>query len=186
MTEQKNLQGVQNIAKLFGVSTRRVQQLTQEGIIQGEGRPVKYDLKTTIQAYIKYLSDKANGREKKETDSKAESARLDGDARIKQAKAEIQELKLKELKGELHRAEDVEAIVTDHVMLLRSMLMAMPGKLAVDCAALDTAPQVADRIKQEVYQVLNSLADYKYDAEAYKKRVREREGWNEQQDDGEE
>ena len=71
-------------------------------------------------------------------------------------------------------------------MYLRSMLMALPGKLAVDCAALDSAPQVADRIKKEVYAVLDSLADYEYDAEAYKQRVREREGWNEQQDDGDE
>lgn len=183
--EKQNLVGSQVIAKLFGVSTRRIEQLKTEGVIKGQGKPTKYDLLPTIQAYIKYLSDKANGREKKESDSKNESMRLDGEARFKIAKAEMQELKLKELKGELHRAEDVEAITTDHVMYIRSMLMAMPGKLAVDCATLDTAPQVADRIKKEVYFILDNLAEYEYDAEAYKKRVREREGWNEQQDEDE-
>lgn len=185
-TEKQNLVSSQFIAKLFSVSTRRVEQLKAEGIIEGQGKPTKYDLLPTTKAYIQYLSDKANGREKKEEDSQNDSLRLDGDARIKQAKAEYQELKLRELKAELHRAEDVEAITTDHVMFLRSMLMAIPGKLAVDCAELTSAPEVADRIKREVYQVLNSLADYKYDAEAYKKRVREREGWNDQQDDGDE
>ena len=94
----QKLQSTQVIAKIFGVSTRRVEQLKAEGIIKGEGKPTKYDLLPTIQAYIKYLSDKAKGKEKKEEDSKNESSRLDGDARIKQAKAEIQELKLKELK----------------------------------------------------------------------------------------
>ena len=55
------------IAQLFGVTVRRVQQLTQEGIISTtkileDGKSVRrYDLVPTIQAYVKYLSDKAYG-----------------------------------------------------------------------------------------------------------------------------
>jgi phage terminase Nu1 subunit (DNA packaging protein) len=63
----ENLQSTQVIAKIFGVTTRRVEQLKAEGVIQGKGRPIKYDLLPTIQAYIKYLADKAYGREQKET-----------------------------------------------------------------------------------------------------------------------
>lgn len=184
MAEQKkNLQSTQVLAKLFGVSTRRIEQLKAEGIIKGEGKPTKYDLLPTVQTYIKYLSDKANGREKKELDSKKASQKLDGEARLKLAKAEIEEMKLKELRSELHRADDVEAIMTDHVLYLRSMLLGLPGKLAVDCAKLDKAPEVADRIKKEVYLMLESLADYEYDEEEFKKRVRDREGWNEQREE---
>ena len=186
MKESKpDMRGKQAIAKMFGVSMRRIEQLTAEGVITGQGRPIKYDLEATVQAYIKHLSDKASAKSRSQKDEENESAKLEGEARIKQAKDEVEELKLKELKGELHRAEDVEAITADHVMYLRSMLMALPGKLAVDCAALSDAPQVADRIKREVYQVLNNLADYKYDAEAYKKRVREREGLNGQREEDE-
>ena len=175
----ENLQSSQVIAKIFGVSTRRVEQLKTEGIIKGQGKPTKYDLLPTIQAYIKYLSDKANGREKKEVDAQLETEKLTAEKRIKMAKAEMAELELKEMRGELHRASDVEAITTDHVLYLRSMLMALPGKLAVDVAAINSAPECADRIKQEVYTVLNSLANYRYDPDEYKKRVRERQGWNE-------
>lgn len=177
----ENLQSTQVIAKIFGVSTRRIEQLKAEGVIKGQGRPTKYDLLPTIQAYIKYLSDKANGREKRETDAELETAKLEAESRFKKAKADMAELELKELRGELHRASDVEAITTDHVMYLRSMLMAMPGKLAVDVAAIDSAPEAAERIKQEVYGVLDRLAGYRYDPEEYKRRVRERQGWNEQQ-----
>lgn len=184
--ENKDLQPTKVIAQIYGTTTRQIEYLHKNGVIKGEGRPLKFDLVPTIKALFKYQRDIIQEKEKSAKDIKSESDKLDGDARIKQAKAEIQELKLKELRGELHRAEDVEAITTDHVMYLRSMLMALPGKLAVDCAALDSAPQVADRIKKEVYAVLDSLADYEYDAEAYKQRVREREGWNEQQDDGDE
>lgn len=179
----ENLQSSQVIAKIFGVSTRRVEQLKTEGVIRGQGKPTKYDLLPTIQAYIRYLSDKANGREKKETDAQLETEKLTAEKRIKMAKAEMAELELKELKGELHRADDVEAITTDHVMFVRSMLMALPGKLAVDLAAIQSAPEAADRIKREVYGILEQLADYRYDPDEYKKRVRERQGWNERHGD---
>lgn len=179
----ENLQGAQVIAKIFGVSTRRVEQLKTEGIIKGQGKPTKYDLLPTIQAYIRYLSDKANGREKKQKDAQLETEKLDAEKRIKAAKAEVAELELKELRGELHRASDVEAITTDHVMLLRSMLMALPGKVAVDMAAIQSAPEAAERMKKEVYDILDRLAEYRYDPEVYKQRVRERQGWNEQQGD---
>ena len=179
----ENLQSTQVIAKIFGVSTRRVEQLKTEGVIKGHGKPTKYDLLPTIQAYIRYLSDKANGREKKETTAELEEAKLRAEVDIKEAKAKAAQMELKELQGKMHRAEDVEAIMTDHVLFLRSMLMAMPGKLAVDLSGTHTAPEQAERVKKEIYYILNQLADYRYDPEKYKERVRERQGWNERQGD---
>ena len=66
--------------------------LKTEGIIQGEGRPIKYDLFPTVKSYIQYLSDKANGRKKKATDQENESLKIEAEARFKQAKAEMEEL----------------------------------------------------------------------------------------------
>ena len=72
MSENKgNFQRTETIAQLFGVSVRRIQQLTQEGIIkttkiidEESGKTVRrYDLVPTIQSYIKYLSDKAYGKQ---------------------------------------------------------------------------------------------------------------------------
>ena len=179
----ENLQSTRVIAKIFGVSTRRVEQLKTEGVIKGQGKPTKYDLLPTIQAYIRYLSDKANGREKKETTAELEEAKLRAEVDIKEAKAKAAQMELKELQGKMHRAEDVEAITTDHVLFLRSMLMAMPGKLAVDLAGTHTAPEQADRVKREVYYLLERLAEYRYDPEEYRARVRERQGWNDQHGD---
>lgn len=178
MAENQNLVSAQVIARIFGVTTRRVEQLKTEGIIKGQGKPTRYDLLPTIQAYIKYLSDKANGREKKETDAQLATKKLEAETRRKVAQAEMSELELKELQGKMHRAEDVEAIMTDHVLFCRSMLMAMPGKLAVDLAGTHTAAEQAERVKQEVFYILNNLAGYQYDPEAYKKRVMERQGWD--------
>ena len=170
MAEGQNLQPTKVIAQIFGVSTRRVEQLKTEGVIEGQGKPTKYDLLPTIKAYIKYLADKAYGREVKQTTAELEESKLRAEVDIKKAKAEAARLELKELQGKMHRAEDVEAIMTDHVLYLRSLLMAMPGKLAVDLSGTHTASEQADRVKTEVYWILENLSEYKYDPEAYKQR----------------
>lgn len=177
----ENMQPTSVIAALFGVTNTRIGQLKKEGVIVGRGNPAMYDLYPTIKAYIRYLSDKAHGREKKETTAGLEERKLRAEAEIKEAKAAIAKMEQDELAGKLHRAEDVKAITTDHVLYMRSMLMSMPGKLAVDCANSQSAAEVAEIIKTEVYFILNSLADYRYDPEEYKKRVMERSGWEVEQ-----
>ena len=177
MAEKKNLQGKAHIAQLFEVSTRRIEQLTTEGIIKGEGKPIKYDLLPTVRAYIRHLSNKAHGREKKEAIEDLEKQKLESEVTIRKSKAEIAKLELKEIQGKMHRAEDVEAIFTDHVLFLRGLLLAMPNKIAVDLAGEHTAAEQAETVKKEVHYILNQLADYCYDAEEYKKRVMERQGW---------
>lgn len=182
MADNQNLQPTQVIAKIFGVSTRRIEQLKAEGIIQGQGKPTKYDLLPTIQAYIKYLSDKAHGRAKKETDAGLETGKLEAEARLKTAKAEMAELELEELRGEMHRAEDVEAVMTDHVLQVRAMILALPGRLAVDTSNAKTPAEAAEIIKTECYAMLEQLSAYEYDPNEYMKRVRERKGWDERID----
>ena len=60
-TEKVAYYKVDVIASLFSLTVRRIQQLTQEGILPtveaAGGR--RYDLVPTIQRYVKYLSDKA-------------------------------------------------------------------------------------------------------------------------------
>ena len=86
------------IAQLFGVSVRRIQQLTQDGVISTtkiieDGRTVRrYDLVPTIQNYIKYLSEKAYGRQ----------GRTDKEIELREQKMEA-DIALKESQGELHR-----------------------------------------------------------------------------------
>jgi phage terminase Nu1 subunit (DNA packaging protein) len=182
---KKNLQGSAIIAKLFGVTERRVQQLTKEGIIPAEStRPYKYDLLKVVQAYIKYLSDKVNGKEEKTADTvKSEADKLRAEADLKQAKAKIAEMQLNELEGTMHRSEDVEAMTTDLVFAIRGAIMALPGRLAMDVSQAATAAEASEIIRSECYKILEDLANYKYDPEAYQRRVRDREGWSVPLDD---
>lgn len=185
MADNKNLQPASVIARLYGSDVRRIQQLRQSGVIVGEGRPAMYDLIPTIMALFQYQREIIQNKEKNQTIADLEEKKLTAEVEIKEAKADAAKLELRELQGKMHRAEDVEAIFTDHVLFLRSMLMAMPGKLAVDLSGTHTAPEQAARVEQEVYYILNNLADYRYDPEEYKKRVRERQGWEHDREDDE-
>lgn len=176
------------IAALFSMTDRRVQQLTKEGIITAtkEGNANRYDLLPTIQKYIKYLSDKANGKELSKKDSETEDRKLEAEADLKRSKADMAALQLKELEGKMHRSEDVEALTLDLVFTVRSMLIALPGRLAVDVVGAKTASEASEIIREEVYKVLEELSNYKYDPEEYARRVRERQGWSEISDGEEE
>lgn len=177
---KQNLQGSAIIAKLFGVTDRRVQQIAKDGVIPAASvRPYKFDLLPTVQAYIRYLSDKANGKESKSADTvQAEADKLRAEADLKQSKAKIAEMQLKELEGKMHRSEDVESVMNDLVYTVRSMIMALPGRLAMDIVQTSNANEASALIRSECYKILNELAGYKYDPEVYQRRVRDREGWS--------
>lgn len=177
---KQNLQSTDIIAKLFDLDVRRVQQLAKEGILPAASqRPYKFDLLPTVKAYIRYLRDRANGKEAKTADTvKAEADKLRAEADLKQSKAKIAELQLKELEGKMHRSEDVEAMTNDLVYTARSMIMALPGRLAMDIVQAGSANEASALIRAECYKILNELAGYQYDPEAYRRRVRDREGWS--------
>lgn len=177
---KQNLQSTDIIAKLFDLDVRRVQQLAKEGILPAASqRPYKFDLLPTVKAYIRHLRDRANGKEAKTADTvKAEADKLRAEADLKQSKAKIAELQLKELEGKMHRSEDVEAMTNDLVYTARSMIMALPGRLAMDVAQAGSANEASELIRTECYKILNELAGYQYDPEAYRRRVRDREGWS--------
>ena len=186
---KKNYVESKVIATLFGLTVRRIQQLTQDGIIKTEmvGRQRRYDLLDTVRRYIAYLQDKCNSKGGNKDDTENESRKIKADANIKEIKAEIAEMELLELKGEMHRSEDVEAMTTDLVFTIRSMMLALPGRLAIDLAPIDKPAEISERIKQEVHAILLELSNYTYDPDVYKKRVRERQGWGEiLNDDGDE
>lgn len=177
---KQNLQSTDIIAKLFDLDVRRVQQLAKEGILPAASqRSYKFDLLPTVKAYIRYLRDRANGKEAKTADTvKAEADKLRAEADLKQSKAKIAELQLKELEGKMHRSEDVEALTNDLVYTARSMIMALPGRLAMDVVQAGSANEASALIRTECYKILDELAGYQYDPEAYRRRVRDREGWS--------
>lgn len=187
MAETKqNLQETPVIAKLFGITERRVQQLAKDGILPVAGkRPYKFDLLPTIQAYIRHLNDRLASKDKGEQYSTAEFDKLRAEANIKQSKDKIAEMQLKELEGKMHRSEDVEAMTEDLVFTIRSMILALPGRLAMDVTQAASAAEASAIIRAECNKILNELAGYRYDPEEYQRRVKDRQGFSALSDEDE-
>lgn len=179
-----NPQKVDVIARLFNKSARRIQQLTQDGILPTietpEGR--RYDLLPTIKRYIAYLDELASNKQPQSMQAKQEK-KMDAEIKYKEAKAGKAKLELDELKGKLHRSEDIEKLTNELVYAVRSMLLAMPGRVAMDLAAINTAPEVSNYMAKHVAGLLDELATHEYNPDAYRQLVRERAGWESDHDD---
>ncbi len=164
----------QEVADIIGKAPRTVQDLAKKGILtcQKKGNRSSYDLYTVVREYCGYVAqlnrkDFASVQEEKAHE----------EIRLKRAKADMAELMMQELRGRLHAAEDVEAMTTDLVMLVRSSLMALPGRVSAELAGTSDAAEVSEMLKREIYGILRDLSNYEYDPEEYRKRVREKRGW---------
>lgn len=156
------------LATVLGVTARRVQQLAQDGTIETHRRGY-FILCDAVQRYIAFAAKGSGNRDQ-------ERAKLDAEVRLKEAKADEAELELAEVRGQMHRAEDVEAMTADLIFAVRGALMALPGRLAVDVSAT-TAAEASAIIRREVRAVMQELSEHRYDPERYRERVRARRDW---------
>ena len=174
------------LANLFDISAQWVGELTKSGILRKhdtEAGP-RYNIVEATRSYVKHLREKAAGRsEKEDAVSEKEQQKLAAEVRIKEAKAEYVELELQELQGQMHRSVDVEQMTQQLVFTIRGMLVALPGRLAVDVAAVGTAAEASVVIRREVNAVLEELSNFKYDPAAYAKLVNERQKWTDTDED---
>jgi len=173
------------LASWLDLTDNRIRQLEDEGYLTSktESGKKKFELKESVRIYIEYLKRHKENSMLEVMDD--EARKLKAEADLKEAKAAIEQMKKAELEATMHRSDDVEAITTDLVMAVRAELLALPGMLAVDVASAQSASEAAGFIKKAVNDILNSLKDYCYNPEEYKKMVREREKWMSEETDKE-
>lgn len=161
------------LAAVIGVSVRRVQQLSQDGvIIAASDLRGKYPLADSVQRYITFIM-KDKGKEP----SVLETEKLQSDVAFRKARATKATLEAQELAGKMHRSEDVQAMTEDLLYTVRNGLQALPGRLAVDTAAALTAAETSDIIRREVNLLMGEIATYRYDPIKYRERVHNRMNW---------
>lgn len=166
------------LAQAWDLTVDRVYQLQRQGVIK-KGRNSKYNFAQANLDYIRFLRRDGETKEISEEKASKTIEKMDVDKRHKLAAAKIKELELKELEGKLHRSEDVERVFAYRIMAIRGMLMAMPGKLAMDCANAATPAEASDTIRREAYEIMQYISECEYDPEEYARLVRERKGWDE-------
>ncbi len=151
---------VSTIAKLFDITERRVQQLAKDGIIPKPDKG-KYELIGSVRGYIKYLQERAYGKEITHADAHLEKTRL-----IK-IQTDIAEIDLKKLKGKLVAIEDVEHEWSSLVTAFRSRLLSLPNKAAHSVIGVKEHHKIENKIRDMINEALTELSKYEsiYDGE---------------------
>lgn len=120
------------IAKLFGLTVRRIQQLTQDGVIEtvqtSNGR--RYELEPTIQKYVKYLSDKAYGKSKSETEAQLNMQKLRAEIALKESQGELHKLRTDIAAGRYLSVEEIKMDYSRFFVSFKKFAMSIPNRLA--------------------------------------------------------
>lgn len=166
------------LAIVLGLSVRRVQQLVQDGVFDTKTRG-RFVLADCVSRYIQSLNKVFTTKEEKELEKISQTSEVT----LKKSKADIIRMEAEEMKGKLHRAEDVSALVGELVYTFRNALLALPGRVAVDLSAAANAAECAEILKKETHLMMKDIMQYQYDPEKYAERVRERRRWDAKADD---
>ena len=147
------------IAQLFCVSVRRIQQLTQDGVLEtvklpdGGGR--RYDL-PTIQAYVKYLSDKAYGKAHSEKEAELREQKLTAEIALKESQGELHRLRTDIAAGKYISVEEVTLDYQRFFVTFKKFAMALPSRLT-DMISGHVDPLEARRIEKSIQQEVQNL-----------------------------
>ena len=144
------------LGNIFGVTDRRVRQMAEEGIIVRAAKG-RYNLVESLKNYILSLKLAA---ECATADSPDGEIDFDEEKALhERVKRHISELKLQTMKGELHKAEDVERVMSDMLAAFKTRVMNIPSKVAPVLEDRDAA-YIKERLTGEVIEALNELKDY--------------------------
>lgn len=147
------------LGSIWGVTDRRVRQLKDEGVISEVTRG-KYDLAECTRRYCNFL------RQAADANANQKEIKLNYDQehalheKIKREKAELQ---LQVMKGELHRSEDVELVMTDMLTRVKTKLLGLPSKMAQMVAGMKDSVKIQGLLQRQVEEALNELSDYQPD-----------------------
>lgn len=150
---------VKVIGQLFGVSVRRIQQLTQEGVIRtvevpGQGR--RYELVPTIKTYIQYLSDKAYGKSKSEKEAELKEQKLQAEIALKESQGEMHRMRREIAAGKYLDADEVALDYQKFFVVFKRFALSIPARL-VSMISDQVAPLEARKIEKEMNEEVKRM-----------------------------
>ncbi len=134
------------------MTERNVRLLREKGVLT-EYKSGLYDLQEVTVQYINFLRKK-NPEAEEKVDYNTERAKL-----VK-AKRESEELELQVRKGELHKTEDVEKVMTDMFVNFRTRLLAIPAKLSPILTKKKDQTEIFKLLKSAIDEALEELSDF--------------------------
>lgn len=177
---------VEVIAQCFGLTVRRIQQLTQEGILPTvedveDGRTVRrYELVPTIQRYVEYLAKKAYGKTgKTNKEIELREQKLEADIALKESQGELHRLKTAIAAGDYISLEEVKMDYSKFFITFKKFAMSLPSRVT-GMVSGQLEPVEARKMEKEIAEEINHLLNAfviagtvnQEDAKEYKKAIR--------------
>lgn len=136
------------LALLLGLTTRRVNQLAEEGLVVRVGHG-EFDGPQSVQRYVEHASNRGKDKET-QIDKEREEARL------KKEQADTQELKNAKLRRELLPVEEVSRVWSEQVSSIRSGMLAVVSRTR---QRMSLSPEDALILDEEIRDAMTKLAD---------------------------
>ena len=148
------------IAQLIGRSTRRVQQLTQDGVLTTEvppgGGARRYRTARTIQDYMAYQEQKAREDLSGSTLEELTIKKLQAEVELKESQGALHKLKTAIAEGKYLPAEQVSGDLSDFLRRLKQFADRIPARVAGTMSGyLDG--DLARAMKKDLQQELDGL-----------------------------
>ncbi len=154
--EGKNriLVGSEELADYFCLSTRRIFQLTADGVLQKTSANArKYDLKENIQKYVQYLQRKANGRSSV-SEEELKKKKLEADIALKESQGELHRLKTSIANGEYVSIEEVQIDYRKFFVIFKKFAMNLPSRI-IGFVSGQLDPAESRKLEQDLTQEIN-------------------------------
>lgn len=152
LAENNYIVTTKEICAIFGLKARRIQQLAEENVIVRAAHG-KYDLPASIKNWVEYHVEMNTAVEGK-------LDKYEEEAKWVFAKRQKTELEVKIMKGELHRSEDVEMVMSNMLGNFRAKLLSLPTKVAPLLLGKTDLVVIRDSLKDAVYEAMDELSDY--------------------------
>lgn len=112
------------LARLFGVTTRTIRSLAQQGAVVRAGRG-SFDFAASVKRYVEHLRETAKGR----GDQKTVAALASQRTRLAREQADGVALKNAQLRGELVEASAVEREWSEVLRGVRAAMLTVPSRV---------------------------------------------------------
>ena len=136
------------LAKLAGVSARRIRQLSETGILERATRG-RYALGPSLQALIDNAADTASELQRART-------------RLVQAQADIAETEARERMGEVVRLDVLTENLSDLFAIIKTNLRNVPNRLSASIVGETDERRIKTEMLREIDECLVTLAELNF------------------------
>lgn len=148
------------LGKLLDLTPRHIQRLTVDGVLirarDDDGKELRgrFEVFANVRAYVKYL------REAARLDDISESKYIRLRNQKMAAESRAAELKVGLMERKLHRAEDVEHVITNMITACRARLLAIPSRISRRLVGKKHFKEIYNIIYDEIVLALKELSSY--------------------------